>query len=400
MPPMDGRLLGGRFRLLESHAMGGMASVWRALDEETGEVVAVKRLHPHLVADADARERLLREASAMASIRHPNVVGIRGAVDGDEPALVMDLVDGRSVAEMATDGHIFAEPEALAIAAGLADGLAAAHGLGIVHRDVKPANVLIGEDGVARLSDFGIAVAPDDATGLTADDGVIGTLRYLAPERLAGEPATPATDVWGVGSVLYELVAGKPAFTAATLAERIETASRPAARPNGVAGSTWSVISNCLNSDPRDRFADGAALAAALHGLPGVPEPALLAVDPSDATEVIPLPVQVAPAETAAADVQPVAAAAPDAHLPRTLSRATWLGGAVAVFVIGLVAASIVGNDPIGAPRESSAVASPEATKTVETPAPTAAVETPVDAVQAQKPGKDKGNGKGKWRGN
>ena len=103
---MDGRLLGGRYRLLEAHAMGGMASVWRAHDERTGEVVAVKRLHPHLIADEGARERFRREAAAMEAIRHPNVVAVRDAIiDEDEPALVMDFVAGRSVAELAADGH-------------------------------------------------------------------------------------------------------------------------------------------------------------------------------------------------------------------------------------------------------------------------------------------------------
>ena len=234
---MDGRLLGGRYRLLEAHAMGGMASVWRAHDERTGEVVAVKRLHPHLIADEGARERFRREAAAMEAIRHPNVVAVRDAViDEDEPALVMDFVAGRSVAELAADGHAFDEAEALAVAASVADGLASVHEAGIVHRDLKPANVLIGDDGVARLSDFGIAVGLMDATALTADDGVIGTLRYLAPERLAGSPATPATDVWGLGTVLYEMLTGVAAFPETTLAARVEAAAAPVTRPDGLIG--------------------------------------------------------------------------------------------------------------------------------------------------------------------
>ncbi|MBA2300003.1 MAG: protein kinase, partial [Chloroflexi bacterium] len=130
---MDGRLLGGRYRLLEAHAMGGMASVWRAHDERTGDVVAIKRLHPHLIADEGARERFRREAAAMEAIRHPNVVGVRDAVvDENEPALVMDFVAGRSVAELAADGHRFEEAEALGVAAAVADGLEAVHERGIV----------------------------------------------------------------------------------------------------------------------------------------------------------------------------------------------------------------------------------------------------------------------------
>jgi serine/threonine protein kinase len=297
---MDGRLLGGRYRLLEAHAMGGMASVWRATDEQTGQIVAIKRLHPHLIADEGARERFRREVAAMEAIRHPNVVAVRDAVvDEDEPALVMDFVEGQSVAEMAADGHRFSEPEALGVAAAVADGLAAVHALGIVHRDLKPANVLIGDDGVVRLSDFGIAVGLMDETALTADDGVIGTLRYLAPERLAGAPATPATDVWGLGTVLYEMLTGIAAFPATTLAARVEAASTPVTRPDGLTDATWAVLARALASEPGDRYADGGAMAEALHRLPGVPAPTDVPPDPSAPTELIALPVT-AGAEVAA----------------------------------------------------------------------------------------------------
>lgn len=334
----------------------------------------------------------------MESVRHPNVVGIRGAVDGNEPALAMDFVDGRSVAEMGADGHTFTESEALGIAAGVAEGLAAAHERGIVHRDVKPANVLIDHDGVARLSDFGIAVVPDDATALTADDGVIGTLRYLAPERLAGEPATPATDVWGVGTVLYELLTGTPAFPAATLTERVEMASRPADRPEGIADATWAVVSRCLESDPGDRFADGAVLSAALHLLPGVPAPAVLSTDPGAVTEVIPLRAEVAAGSPAiAGPVESEAGLLSDALGQRTRSRAAWVGGTVAVLVIAAAAASAITNDPVDDPGASITMASPQATTTIATPAPTADA-TPVETASGEKPGKGKDKGKG--RGN
>ena len=309
---MDGRLLGGRYRLLEAHAMGGMASVWRATDEQTGEIVAIKRLHPHLIADEGARERFRREVVAMEAILHQNVVTVRDAVvDEDEPALVMDFVAGRSVVEMAADGHRFDETEAIGIAAPVADGLAAVHELGIVHRDLKPANVLIGDDGVVRLSDFGIAVGLMDETALTADDGVVGTLRYLAHERLAGSPATPATDVWGLGTVLYEMLTGVAAFPATTLAARVEAASTPVARPDGLTDASWAVLAHALASEPGDRYADGAAMADALHRLPGVPAPAVIPPDPSAPTELIALPTAaVSDPETSRTPVPPPAVAA------------------------------------------------------------------------------------------
>ena len=107
---MDGSLVGGRYRLLESHALGGMASIWRAADEQTGDIVAIKRLHPHLIADPGAKERLLREAASMEVVRHPNVVGIRGVIADHEPALVMDFVEGSSVADLLAEGRRSVRP--------------------------------------------------------------------------------------------------------------------------------------------------------------------------------------------------------------------------------------------------------------------------------------------------
>jgi serine/threonine-protein kinase len=424
---MDGRLLGGRYRLLEAHAMGGMASVWRAHDERTGEVVAIKRLHPHLIADEGARERFRREAMAMEAIRHPNVVAVRDAVtDEDEPALVMDFVDGRSVAGLAADGHRFAEDEALAVAAAVADGLAAVHERGIVHRDLKPANVLIDGEGVVRLSDFGIAVGQMNATALTVEDGVVGTLRYLAPERLAGQPAIPATDVWGLGAILYEMLTGVAAFPETTLTARVERAATPAVRPEGLADSTWAVLARALASDPTDRYPDGAAMAADLHRLSGVPAAAVIPPDPSAPTEVIALPVTAAATATAAsgamATAPPAAPAVPDSPPldvapsmplpaptgPRAPSStpvvaqgkpsrsALAMAGIVAALtlalVVGMASSASRGNGPD--PAAAAASATPAATAV-----PTPSAEEVAAPSRESKPGKDDDKGKGKGKG-
>ena len=406
---MDGRLLGGRYRLLEAHAMGGMASVWRAADERTGAIVAVKRLHPHLIADESARERFRREATAMEAIRHPNVVAVRDAVvDEDEPALVMDFVAGRSVAELAADGHRFDEAEALGVAAAVADGLAAVHERGIVHRDLKPANVLIGDDGVVRLSDFGIAVGLMDATALTEDDGVVGTLRYLAPERLAGLPATPATDVWGLGAVLYEMLSGVAAFPASTLAARVEAASTPVTRPDGLADATWAVLARALASDPGDRYADGAALAAELHALPGVPAPAEIPPDPSAPTEVIALPMAAAMAASPAASPIPIddpaiASWAPATTTPMPPRRPSRIALAMAGIVGALTLALVVGmaaGSPGGRADPAAAAASdrPASTATLAPPSADTA-SAPATPSPTKEKGKGKGDGKGKGGG-
>ena len=442
---MDGRLLGGRYRLLEAHAMGGMASVWRATDEQTGENVAIKRLHPHLIADEGARERFRREVASMEAVRHPNVIAVRDAVvDTDEPALVMDFVEGQSVAELAADGHQFDEPEALGVAAAVADGLAAVHELGIVHRDLKPGNVLIGNDGVVRLSDFGIAVGLMDETALTADDGVVGTLRYLAPERLAGSPATPATDVWGLGTVLYEMLTGIAAFPATTLAARVKAASTPITRPEGLSDATWAVLARALASEPADRYADGAAMADALHRLPGVPAPAVVPPDPSAPTELIALPISAdvgalpevaeAPAAAAASTAAALSAAAtsktlvPPAAVATTASSPEsappWIDTSVATSrarsgatpivpqrpsrsalamagVVGVLTIELVAGMAAGASRgdgTDNAVTAPSEPANPElsvppTPEPTA---TPVPTKPPKGEGKGKGDGKPK----
>ena len=250
---------------------------------------------------------------------------VRDAVlDADEPALVMDFVAGRSVAELAADGHAFDEAEALARGRGRRRRAGDGPRGRIVHRDLKPANVLIGDDGVVRLSDFGIAVGLEDATALTAEDGVIGTLRYLAPERLAGSPATPATDVWGLGTVLYEMLTGVAAFPETTLAARVEAAAAPVTRPDGLTDATWAVLARALASDPADRYPDGAAMATALHRLPGVPAAAVVPPDPSAPTEVIALPVAASLAAAAALAIDRRRHAAATGALPAIEPPPPW----------------------------------------------------------------------------
>ena len=410
---MDGRLLGGRYRLLEAHAMGGMASVWRAHDERADQIVAIKRLHPHLIADEGARERFRREASAMEAILHPNVVAVRDViVDGDEPALVMDFVAGRSIAELAADDHRFDEAEALAIAAAVADGLAAVHERGIVHRDLKPANVLIGDDRVARLTDFGIATGLLDAPAITADDGVVGTLRYLAPERLAGLAATPATDVWGLGTVLYEMLTGVAAFPATTLTARVEAASAVMTRPAGLADPIWSVLARALASDPADRYPDGAAMAADLHRLPGVPAAVQAPADPSAPTELIALPLAAGPvltgapgpAETAPATRRapalPEASASAASSAPSRPSRGSMaMVGVVGALTLALLAAMAAAGP--SADESSSAAGTATASPALEstmTPPPEEAAEEGAPAEEdheESRPGKGKGRDSG-----
>lgn len=353
-----------------------MASVWRALDERTGDEVVVKRLHPHLVADPTARARLSREADSLRAVRHPNVVRVRDAViDGDEPALVLDLVRGRSVADMLADGHRFDEAETLTIAAAIAEGLAVVHRAGIVHRDIKPANVLIGEDGVARIFDFGIASGAADASALTADDGVVGTMRYLPPERLRGDVAGPAADVWGLGAVAYEMLAGAPAFPAMTLGDRVDGAGELPTRPPGIGAATWSFLARALAPEPADRFADGAALAAALTGAPGV-QAAANGGRADDTAELVAMPVVVGPSPR-------------PTGRPAIGRRLGVVAGLIAVLVAVALVAGAAGPDLAAAPASPSPSVDPTPAATI-----VPAEAPPADTTSGN--GKGNGNGEGK----
>jgi serine/threonine protein kinase len=384
--------------------MGGTASVWRAVDESTGQTVAVKRLHPHLLADGAARSRLEREARAMAGIRHPNVVGVREIVlDGDDPALVMDFVDGRSVAARGADAGPMDASTAVAAAAAIADGLAAAHAVGVVHRDVKPGNVLLGADGIPRLTDFGIAVDLEDGTDLTAADGVVGTLRYLAPERLLGRAADQATDVWGLGAVLHELLTGKPPFAAPTVEDRVRGAAMTVTRPAGLDNATWWVLATSLAPDPRDRYPDGATLAQALHALPGVPAPMVGVVGDAAPTELVAVPTVRAPSGPMAAAVDQ-APGVPPAARPEVVAAPPRPAWAIVAVLAGL--ALVVGiSMAAGADRGSAADLMPTTGPTL-TAAPAESTPVAVESarndggnngsVKADGKGNGKGNGKGK----
>ena len=392
---MDGRRIGGRYRLLEQRAIGGMATVWRAVDERTGRQVAVKLLHPHLAADRGARRRLRYEAATLASIDHPNVVAVRGAVsDANAPALVMDWVDGRTVAErLAAEGRL-PDAEAAAIARDIADGLGAVHAQGIVHRDVKPSNILLDADGRAHLIDLGIAAdAETDGLALTAADGVIGTMRYLAPERLAGQAAVPATDVWGLGAVLYEMVAGEVAFPSTNVPERVEADGRLPERPATVSDATWSVIERALASDPADRYPDGGAMATDLRAITGPGDVA--AGDPWAVTTVVPISRDLPPP---AGDRRPLSTSRDTMH--RAWPAILGLG---ALVLVAAVAWSASGegalfdrsDTPAAAASGSPASPEPSVREAVTTPAPTAPPEEPDDGGEGDGNGNGRGNGNG-----
>ena len=202
---------GGRYRLVRRIATGGMGEVWQADDTVLGRRVALKVLVEELAADDRATRRFVREARATARLAHPNVARVydfgRG---GGPPFLVMELLEGETLAARLASGPL-PPAEAARVAAAVADALEAAHERGIVHRDVKPSNVMLTPGGEVKVLDFGIAAAADE-THSTTGSGLYATVAYVSPERVAGEPATPASDVYSLGAVLYELLCGRPPF--------------------------------------------------------------------------------------------------------------------------------------------------------------------------------------------
>jgi eukaryotic-like serine/threonine-protein kinase len=237
--PGSDTVLDGRYRLLRRLGSGGMAVVWVARDERLGRDVAVKILSDVLAGDADYRRRFEREARVAARLNHPGLVGIHDfSAESERPYLIMELVRGDTLAGRIAAGRT-GELDLVALARELLGALAHIHAAGVVHRDVKPPNVLIEADGRARLTDFGIA-RPAEATALTQTGQVIGTRSYMAPELLRGEPATPRSDLYALGVTLRECGGGREPVLA-SLIDRLcasDAADRPASADEALASLT------------------------------------------------------------------------------------------------------------------------------------------------------------------
>jgi hypothetical protein len=275
-----GRVLGGRYRLRHEVARGGMAAVWAAEDTLLERDVAIKLLHPQYARDAEFLQRFRGEARAAARLSHPNIVPIYDVGEDPDretrvPFIVMELVDGGNLKDLVRRAGRLPESAIRSIGAALAGALDYAHGRGIIHRDVKPQNVLLGSDDRPRLTDFGIAQAMA-GTGLTRTGAVMGSVQYIAPELVRGKPATPASDLYGLGAVLYELATGRVPFEGETdmavaLAHVEETPAAPRALNAGVSADLEATIMRALAKQPDSRFKSGAEMASALrNGLSSV----------------------------------------------------------------------------------------------------------------------------------
>src|ERR1700742_4859207 len=212
MSTLLGTTLNDRYRLEARIGAGGMSTVYRALDETLQRQVAIKLLHREMSADSDQLERFRREARAVAQLSHPHIVGVIDAgEDEGRPYIVFEYVEGETLKQRINELGQLPVDESLAYAIEIARALGCAHSHGIVHRDVKPQNVLIDEEGSAKVTDFGIARSLKD-DGLTADGRVLGTTDYVSPEQALGHDVDGQTDIYSLGVVLYEMLSGDVPF--------------------------------------------------------------------------------------------------------------------------------------------------------------------------------------------
>ncbi|MGH9245040.1 MAG: serine/threonine-protein kinase [Acidimicrobiales bacterium] len=337
-PDATRELLSGRYRLEGVIGRGGMATVWRAADMVLGRTVAVKEIAlASDIAERDMlRARALREAHAAARIGDPAAVTVYDVIDeGDRLFIVMELVDAESLADRVRSGGPLPPAAVASIGARLCDALEAAHRVGVVHRDVKPANVLLPRNGgTPKLADFGIASVGDDPR-LTTTGMVVGSPAYMAPEQAIGQRATDATDLWGLGSTLYFAVEGEPPFdretTMATLGAVVNDPPRHAER----AGPLEPVLGSLLDKDPARRPSVAETrrrlLAVADGRGPEATAPAATELVPAQPTLIRQTPVPAAPRGEAS-------------------SPSPWRGPAVALAV--LLAALAVGAVAIIATRD------------------------------------------------
>ncbi len=271
----------GRYRVERLIGGGAMGMIYAAHDPVIDRKVAIKLIRADLLGGTDKADyvaRFQREARTAGRCTHPNIVSIYDfAVHEGNPFLAMEYVEAGNLGQALAASGRFAAPEAVAITGQVLDALACAHGLGIVHRDVKPANILLLANGHVKMTDFGIARF--DSVELTQDGSVIGTPSYMSPEQIRGETVDARSDLFSTGVVLYEMLSGERPFPGRNIAEithRLLTGPLPDIRAKiaGVSASLAAVIERALAKSPADRFASAADMALALRGLAPDPQPA------------------------------------------------------------------------------------------------------------------------------
>jgi eukaryotic-like serine/threonine-protein kinase len=338
-------VLGERYRLEASIGSGGMAQVFRGQDTTLDRQVAIKILAPQFARDPSFVERFRREAQAAARLNHPNIVNVYDTgVDGDTNYIVMEYVEGRTLAEYLARGGTLASRKAAEIAEKVAEALAAAHAQGVIHRDIKPANIMVTRDGRVKVMDFGIArlVAGPDTVEQTA--AVLGTAAYLSPEQAQGQTVDARSDLYSLGIVLYEMVTGKPPFTgdsamAVAYKHVQETPLPPSSLNADVPPRLDAVVMRALAKNPANRYQSAGEFRDDLMRV--------IAGQEVEATPLLP---------AGAGATQVISRPPPTAMMPPTQpdeGRKTWMWvliGALILLILGggayLLAQSLLGDEP------------------------------------------------------
>ena len=330
MSPNPGEQLGGRYTLVSRIAAGGMGEVWKATDTVLKREVAVKILRPSVDQEPAFAERFRDEARHTAMLSHPSIATTYDyGEDGHTAYLVMELVPGKALSQIISERAPLSADETSRILSQAAEALAAAHAAGVVHRDVKPGNIIVTPTGAVKLTDFGIARALGDAA-LTRTGEVIGTPHYLSPEQALGRPATAASDVYALGVVGYEMLAGRRPFDAetpvATALAHVNDVPPPL--PMWVPPSLASAIMAALAKEPVERPASARAFAISLGGLVAEPAPTQIVSMPVSPT--MQLPVQPIPMPPTA-----VTDSAPSEPAKKKTNPAVWLVPLLMVLGVG-----------------------------------------------------------------
>lgn len=391
----DGRLIGDRYRLGERIGRGGMASVYRAHDEQLDRAVALKMMRADLGEDPLFVQRFEAEARRAASVAHPNVVPVYDVGIDEAPYMVMELIEGGDLAKVLATGPVPAK-RAARLAADAAAALQAAHDAGLVHRDVKPGNILLRADGEAVVADFGIARATGEDS-MTKTGSMLGSVEYFSPEQARGERAGPASDIYGLGVVLYELLTGTRPFSGdtpyavATARLRIPTPD-PRAIVTDLSPALGQIVTRAMARDPASRFPSAEAMRIALlawlddaeapsRGAAIPIEPPQAAVISSDTSVYAPAPIRIAAGETQARQQRRRVAVLPVALVLLALVAGGYLGARLLDGVETALPGVIVGSPGGGAFPDATPTPAPIATAS---PTPTA---TPTPTVSAQETG-------------
>lgn len=354
---MEERVLSGRYRIVRHLARGGMADVYEAEDTLLNRSVAVKILHANFASDEAFVARFRREAQAAANLSHPNIVAIYDwGQDERTYFMVMELVQGRTLREILKSGGAILPQRAAEITAEAAAALSVAHQHGVFHRDVKPGNIMITPDGTVKVMDFGIARALDDSEELTRTGAVIGTATYFSPEQAQGLPADERSDVYSLGILLYEMLAGKPPFTGESpVAVAYQHVSEAAVSPDQINPEAprelGAIAEHAIRKDPSERYQSAEEMRADLiRYLDGAEPIAAAGIIAAAPTAMIPPPA------ATPATPPPTGTSMFEEPAEERSQTGYWIavGAMIVVLLIGLVLLIrlLSGGDPVAAEVE------------------------------------------------